>query len=74
MRWMAVPVPISDKIIDFDLWILLIATALLLLFMLTGRRLSRLEGVVMLSLYGLYVAAQFVGMGGAMPAAAMGGA
>ena len=58
------PLPFSDKIISFDLWVLLAATALIVPFMLTGRRISRLEGSILLLLYTGFVASQFIGMSG----------
>jgi cation:H+ antiporter len=56
------PLPFSDKIVSFDLWILLAATAIIIPFMLTGRRISRPEGIVLLILYLSFIASQFVGM------------
>lgn len=61
------PVPFADKIVGFDLWVLLGVSLLLVLVMLTGRRISRPEAALLLGLYGVYVASQFWGMGGAMP-------
>ncbi len=61
------PVPFADKIVDFDLWALLAMTILLVVVMLTGRRVSRAEAVLLLALYGAYVACQFWGLGGTMP-------
>lgn len=58
------PLPFSDKIVSFDLWILLAATAITIPFMLTGRRISRPEGIVLLILYVSFIASQFVGMSG----------
>ncbi len=61
------PIPFADKIVGFDLWVLLGVTLLLVLLMLTGRRISRPEAALLLALYGVYVASQFWGLGGAMP-------
>tara|TARA_R110002110_G_scaffold169780_1_gene371643 strand:+ start:2643 stop:3611 length:969 start_codon:yes stop_codon:yes gene_type:complete len=58
------PLPFSDKIIGFDLWVLLAATALIIPFMLSGRRISRLEGSILLALYIGFIVSQFVGMSG----------
>lgn len=58
------PLPFSDKIVSFDLWVLLAATALIIPFMLSGRRISRIEGSVLLLLYIGFVASQFIGMSG----------
>ncbi len=61
------PVPFADKIVEFDLWVLMGVTVLLVSVMLTGRRVSRPEAVLLLALYGVYVACQFWGLGGVMP-------
>lgn len=58
------PLPFSDKIIGFDLWVLLAATALIIPFMLSGRRISRFEGSILLILYVGFIVSQFVGMSG----------
>jgi cation:H+ antiporter len=62
-----VPLPFSDKIVDFDLWILLAATAILLPFLLSGRKLVRIGGMAFVGAYLCFVAAQFAGIGGTMP-------
>ena len=62
------PVPFADKIIQFDLWVLLGVTVLLVPIILTGRRVTRSEAFLLLVLYGAYVACQFWGLGGTMPA------
>ena len=62
-----VPLPFSDKIVNFDLWILLAATAILLPFLLSGRKLCRVAGVVFVGGYFSFVAVQFAGIGGSMP-------
>jgi cation:H+ antiporter len=56
--------PFSDQIVDFDLWALALATAILVPFMVTGLRLNRMEGGVLFVLYCCYVAAQFLGVSG----------
>ena len=61
---MFTPLPFSDKIVSFDLWILLATTALIIPFMLSGRRISRLEGSILLVLYVGFIASQFLGMSG----------
>lgn len=62
------PVPFADKIIDFDLWALLIVTLLLVPFMLSGGRISRTEGTILVILYAVYIACQFYGIGGVVHA------
>lgn len=49
------PLPIHARILAFDQWVLLGVSLLLLLFLYTGRRLSRLEGAVFLVAYAAYL-------------------
>jgi len=49
------PLPVSARILQFDQWIMLGTSLLLLLFLYTGRCLSRGEGGVLLVCYGIYV-------------------
>jgi cation:H+ antiporter len=53
------PLPVHARILQFDQWIMLGAALLLLLFLYTGRRLSRLEGGILFAGYGIYVGASF---------------
>ena len=55
------PLPFPANILQLDLWALL-GTAILLMFvMLTGRRISRIEGGILAVLYCVYIAARFTG-------------
>jgi cation:H+ antiporter len=65
---MVVPVPFPDQIVQFDLWALLFVSVLLIPFMMSGRRISHMEGGVLLALYAGYVTAQFLGVGGVVAA------
>ena len=56
----------SDRIINFDLFVLLAATTILVLFFVTGRRVVRLTGFMLLCMYCAYVVAQFTGVDGAV--------
>jgi len=53
------PVAVPPQIIAFDIWVMLGATLVLLAFAVTGWRVNRLEGAVLLGAYGLYMAALF---------------
>ncbi len=53
------PLPVHERILNFDQWIMLATSILLLLFLYTGRRLSRVEGFVLLMGYVLYVGLSF---------------
>ena len=61
------PLPFLGKIVDFDLWVLLGVTAMLTVFMLGNIRMVRSVGLAFVIGYIVYVAAQFLGVGGAMP-------
>ena len=58
------PLPVHPRILDFDQWVMLGTSLLLLLFLYTGRRLSRTEGGVLLAGYGIYVWLSFTVFGG----------
>jgi cation:H+ antiporter len=58
--------PISDKVLSFDLWVLLAVTVLLIPFMFSGWRINRYEGAFLVVLYVVFVACQFNGVGGSM--------
>jgi cation:H+ antiporter len=53
------PLPVHARILQFDQWVMLGSSVLLLVFLYTGRRLSRLEGGVLLVGYGVYVGLSF---------------
>ena len=58
------PLPVPARILQFDQWVMLGAALLLILFLFTGRRLSRLEGGLLLIGYGIYVWLSFTVFGG----------
>ncbi len=58
------PLPVHPRILDFDQWVMLGTSLLLLLFLYTGRRLSRVEGAILLVGYGVYVWLSFTVFGG----------
>lgn len=62
----ATPVTFPSGIMGFDLWVLLAVSVLLIPFMLSGCRVSRLEGGVLVVAYTGYVVCQFWGLGSAM--------
>jgi cation:H+ antiporter len=53
------PLPVHARILQFDQWVMLGSALLLLLFLYTGRRLSRLEGGIFLAGYGAYLGFSF---------------
>jgi cation:H+ antiporter len=50
------PLDVPFEIIEFDIWVMLVATVLLLFFAVSGWVVSRREGAVLLGLYVLYLA------------------
>ncbi len=58
------PLPVHERILLFDQWVMLGTSLLLLLFLYTGRRLSRAEGGVLMVGYGIYVWLSFTVFGG----------
>jgi cation:H+ antiporter len=58
------PLPVHPRILQFDQWVMLGTSLLLLVFLYTGRRLSRVEGGVLLAGYGIYVWLSFTVFGG----------
>ncbi len=48
---MVVPMDVADRFIEQDLWIMLAVTLLLLAFMYTGKRVVRIEGILLLAGY-----------------------
>lgn len=53
------PLPIHDRILEFDQWVMLGTSLALLLFLYTGSRLSRFEGGLLLAGYAVYVGTSF---------------
>lgn len=58
------PLPVHARILQFDQWVMLGSSVLLLVFLYTGRRLSRLEGGLLLVGYGVYIGLSFTSYGG----------
>ena len=65
----AAPLPFAASVVSFDIWVLLAVTVLFLWFMLTGRRIQRWEGAVLLLLYFSYISLHFL-PGGILPTSA----
>ncbi|RUO29581.1 calcium/sodium antiporter [Aliidiomarina soli] len=53
------PLPVHHRILQFDQWVMLATSLVLLLFLYTGNRLSRLEGGLLLLGYAAYVGLSF---------------
>jgi cation:H+ antiporter len=53
------PLSIHPRIVRLDQWVMLGASLVLLVFLFTGRRLSRIEGAILLAGYGLYIGLGF---------------
>jgi cation:H+ antiporter len=57
------PLPVHARVLAFDQWVMLASAGLLMLFLYTGMRLSRLEGGVLLTAYIAYLVASFTVFG-----------
>jgi len=53
------PLPVHARMLQFDQWVMVGTALLLMLFLVTGRRISRFEGMVLLSGYIAYVVIGF---------------
>ncbi len=53
------PVTVAPEILAFDIWILAAVTLLAVPVMLTGKRITRLEGAVFVALYACFILFQF---------------
>ncbi len=53
------PVQLAAEVLRFDLWVMFGVTVLLIPIMLSGWRISRVEGVLFLTLYAAYIGVQF---------------
>lgn len=49
------PIPIPPEIVRLDIWVMVAATVLMLVMVRSGWRVTRLEGALLLSGYGLYI-------------------
>ncbi|SFH43721.1 calcium/sodium antiporter [Modicisalibacter xianhensis] len=54
------PLPMAERILVFDQWVMLGSAVVLMGFLYTGLRLSRVEGAILLGSYGVYVWLSFV--------------
>jgi cation:H+ antiporter len=54
------PLPVHERILQFDQWVMLGTSILLLAFLFTARRLSRLEGAILFIGYMLYAGISFM--------------
>lgn len=57
------PLPVHERILQFDQWVMLGTSLILLFFLYTGSRLSRLEGGLLLVAYGVYLSLSFTVFG-----------
>ena len=55
------PLPVNERIGTVDQWVMLAAAVALFLSLLTGRRINRVEGALLLGGYGVYIATSYLG-------------
>lgn len=53
------PIPVPEQMLSVDLWVMLAVSALLGIFVLTGRSIGKLAGVGLIALYGGYLVSLF---------------
>ncbi|MCG8689877.1 MAG: calcium/sodium antiporter [Minwuiales bacterium] len=58
------PIPVTDKVLNFDLWIMLLCAVLVIPFALRDKPIGRITGAFFLIAYSMYLSAQFHGMSG----------
>jgi len=56
------PLPVPEQILQFDLWVMLAVTVLLIPFLAGGRTFNRIEAAMFLTAYGVYIWAQAYGV------------
>jgi cation:H+ antiporter len=61
------PLPVEPIIVERDLPLLIVAGVLLQMFVTTGKKFVRIEAVVMIAIYALFLAAQFMGFSISLP-------
>jgi len=64
---LAMPLPVEPLIVSRDLPLMIVAGVLLQMFVTTGQRFVRLEAAVMIAIYALFLAAQFMGFSISLP-------
>jgi cation:H+ antiporter len=64
---LALPLPVEPLILNRDLPMLIVAGVLMQMFVTTGKRFVRLEALVMIAIYALFLAAQFMGFSITLP-------
>jgi len=65
---MVAPMPIAEEFVRVDLWVMLGAGIVLLPVMITGWKISRSEGILLLILYAAYITSMAMGLGRSIPA------
>ena len=60
---MMLPLPINPQILTFDLWVMLASALILIPLLITGWRISRVEGFIFISLYAVYIAVLYLYFG-----------
>ena len=57
-----VPIELPEQILRFDLWVMAGVSAMMIQFMYSGLRLSRMEAALFLITYGTFLIVQFIGV------------
>jgi len=56
------PLAVPQQLQNFDLWVMMVATVVLLAYLTLGKRIGRIDGIIFASIYGLYISVQAVGV------------
>ncbi|MBL4691792.1 MAG: calcium/sodium antiporter [Magnetovibrio sp.] len=57
-----VPLSVPEQLQNYDLWVMMAATVLLLAYLSIGRRIGRVDGFIFTAVYGAYIASQAIGV------------
>ncbi|PCI41558.1 MAG: conjugal transfer protein TraR [Rhodospirillaceae bacterium] len=57
-----VPLSVPEQLQNFDLWVMMAATVLLLAYLTLGKRIGRIDGIIFASIYGVYITTQAIGV------------
>jgi len=60
------PLTVPVQLQNFDLWVMMAATVMLLAYLTLGKRIRRLDGLFFISIYGVYIAVQAIGVDNVM--------
>lgn len=54
-----IPLPFSPEILDFDLWVLILTSIYISVVLIVGKRIKRVSGIILITLYLIYISTHF---------------